>query len=297
MNISVIIPTLNESENIGECISIINNQINSNDEVMVVDGGSTDGTKEIARDLGAVVIEGVDIGIGLSRHIGVTEAKGDIIATTDADARPPDDWISTIRTHFEEDEELSVLWGSVEDRNGVPIRDMTGKFSTLTGGASGNNTAFRRQHYIDNTTGYPDVDYAEDAIIIYKLALRGKAIRDESMVMTMDMDRTRYQTVPIVVGSAGLLSLGLIYDSEYSSFLTGSAIGLAGTELIYETATDSPMHHDEFGIILSVLGSLRDSGTLTGVGAGLFTHHLVTEGLSMVPTILHRETDKIFQEN
>ena len=47
--VSIIIPTKNEREGIATCLDSILNQIYKNYEVIVVDGGSTDGTVEIVR--------------------------------------------------------------------------------------------------------------------------------------------------------------------------------------------------------------------------------------------------------
>lgn len=296
-DISVVIPTYNEDKNIATCLELLDLQMKSSDEVIIVDGGSTDDTRQIAEDLGATVYVAEDAGIGLSRHIGVTQANNEVIATTDADARPPENWIPKIREHFANDPELSVLWGSIEDLGGKPIRDLTGKFSTLAGGASGNNTAYRKEHYIDITDGYPDMDYAEDAFIIYKLALAGKAVRDKDLIMVMDMERLRYQTIPIVTTSIGLLTAGMIGDGKYADAAKGASLGLVLTEFLYEEASGTPLHHDEVG--MAVVGASISQGSpfLAGVGTGLIGHHAVTEGISTLPTVLHRETDVVVGGN
>lgn len=51
--ISILIPTLNEAENLRDCIE----SITAADEIIVVDSGSSDGTQEIARELGAQVVD------------------------------------------------------------------------------------------------------------------------------------------------------------------------------------------------------------------------------------------------
>jgi len=50
--VSVVIPTLNEAGNILEAITTIHKDLSYPKEIIVVDGNSTDGTKEIVQELG-----------------------------------------------------------------------------------------------------------------------------------------------------------------------------------------------------------------------------------------------------
>ncbi len=50
--VSVVIPTLNEAGNILEAITTIHEDLAYPKEIIVVDGNSTDGTKEIVKELG-----------------------------------------------------------------------------------------------------------------------------------------------------------------------------------------------------------------------------------------------------
>ncbi|HID09424.1 TPA: glycosyltransferase, partial [Candidatus Micrarchaeota archaeon] len=56
MRITVVIPTLNEEENLNCLLQMLANQTLKDFEVIVVDGGSSDGTVQVARDFGAQVI-------------------------------------------------------------------------------------------------------------------------------------------------------------------------------------------------------------------------------------------------
>ncbi|HEX55506.1 MAG: glycosyltransferase family 2 protein [Candidatus Altiarchaeales archaeon] len=79
--ISVVIPTLNEEENIARVLREIPKYI---DEVIVVDGHSKDKTVEIARRYGVKVIFD-DVGKGSALRKGMKNATGDIIIMMDAD--------------------------------------------------------------------------------------------------------------------------------------------------------------------------------------------------------------------
>lgn len=93
--LSIVIPALNEAENIPAVMdSIPLRQLDEAGwatEVVVVDNGSTDGTGEIARELGAKVVHQPQRGYGNAYRAGFEQAGGDVIATGDADRTYPFD--------------------------------------------------------------------------------------------------------------------------------------------------------------------------------------------------------------
>ncbi len=89
--ITVVIPCLNEAQGIGKVLSRIPDFV---DEVIVVDNDSTDGTADIARQLGARVIHENVRGYGRAYKTGLFHAKGDIIVTLDGDHSYPVDALS-----------------------------------------------------------------------------------------------------------------------------------------------------------------------------------------------------------
>ncbi len=100
MKISVVIPAYNEEQLIGDCLRHLNKQTVAPDEVLVVDNNCTDRTAEIAKFLGAKVIKEPKKGVIFARNAGFDAARGDIILRTDADTRPPKDWVEKIRDTF-----------------------------------------------------------------------------------------------------------------------------------------------------------------------------------------------------
>jgi hypothetical protein len=87
MKVSVVIPTLNEEESIGETIDQIPRMEGM--EIMIVDGLSKDRTREIAASKGARIIEEPRRGYGRAYKTGFKEAKGEIIVTMDGDTTYP----------------------------------------------------------------------------------------------------------------------------------------------------------------------------------------------------------------
>lgn len=88
MLVSVVIPCLNEAATIAECVSDASTtleQAGLEGEVLVVDNGSTDGSGELARAAGAVVVEEPRRGYGSAYLAGLSAARGDYIVMVDAD--------------------------------------------------------------------------------------------------------------------------------------------------------------------------------------------------------------------
>jgi glycosyltransferase involved in cell wall biosynthesis len=100
MQISIIIPALNEAESIGQVLSGI--LPNFALEVLVVDGGSTDDTVAIAEASGARVIHEMRPGYGMACSAGVHEAIGDLVIFMDADGADNPHYLPTLAAPIEE---------------------------------------------------------------------------------------------------------------------------------------------------------------------------------------------------
>ena len=84
--VSVVIPTLNEAGNILETVTTIRKELAYPNEIIIVDGNSTDGTKEIVKDTNfcRLIVE-PRRGYGLALRTGIKNAKGDIVVMVDGD--------------------------------------------------------------------------------------------------------------------------------------------------------------------------------------------------------------------
>jgi glycosyltransferase involved in cell wall biosynthesis len=100
--ISVIVPALNEGSVIRRCLASLQQQRLPSDcfEVIVVDNGSTDRTREIARSFGGslavTVLERSGVRIAALRNLGAATARGEFLAFLDADCVAPQHWLQQI---------------------------------------------------------------------------------------------------------------------------------------------------------------------------------------------------------
>jgi glycosyltransferase involved in cell wall biosynthesis len=197
--ISVVIPAFNEEENIAQCLVSLCHQTvpRSEYEIIVVDGGSGDTTCEIARKYADKVFIQTSRKVGGARNDGVKMAKGDIIATTDADCILPPHWIRRIGENFR-NPGLVQLYGPV-----YPIEEGLGnRFSLLLANTFsrigyysqtfyytlGCNTAFRKDAFL-RAGMYRCIDAGDDLEIAMRLKDIGTIRFDERLRVGFSMRR------------------------------------------------------------------------------------------------------------
>ena len=97
MDISVVLPVLNERDNLLILLPRIKSCLEREKlsyEIVVVDGNSTDGTREASESLGARVVSERRRGYAGALETGLAEAAGDYVLTLDADLSHDPDFIS-----------------------------------------------------------------------------------------------------------------------------------------------------------------------------------------------------------
>jgi len=101
MKLSVIIPTLNESQYIARTVNSVREHVILGEayEIIVVDSGSTDGTTEIVRKLKVILVKEDPIFTGRATILnrGASFATGDVLLFLDADTIPPIGYDEEIR--------------------------------------------------------------------------------------------------------------------------------------------------------------------------------------------------------
>lgn len=91
MNISIIIPTYNEAEHIGQVLDYLKNHSDDENikEIVISDGISEDNTLEIASAKGARIVDHKNTGRAKQMNAGARVASGDVFYFLHADSYPP----------------------------------------------------------------------------------------------------------------------------------------------------------------------------------------------------------------
>jgi len=88
VEVTILMPCLNEEETVGTCIGKAQRFLSQGDisgEVLIADNGSTDGSREIAEKRGARVVPVTDLGYGAALTEGIQAASGRYVIMGDAD--------------------------------------------------------------------------------------------------------------------------------------------------------------------------------------------------------------------
>jgi len=126
---SVIIPALNEEKNIRRCLAAVFGQRTDFEfEAVLVDSGSNDRTREIAREfeksnqLRVLEIAAKDFNHGRTRQFAAQQTEGDFLVCLVADAEPADkEWLSRLVGACQKDERIAGAYSRQIARPGAGI--------------------------------------------------------------------------------------------------------------------------------------------------------------------------------
>jgi rSAM/selenodomain-associated transferase 2 len=162
--LSIVIPVLNESANIRAALSRLADCRRRGVEVIVVDGGSTDGTASIASTLADHVIT-APRGRSRQMNAGAAAASGDAFLFLHCDCILPDD---ADRRVLDALAQPAAAWGRfdvrIEGRHPLlrVIAALMNARSRLTGIATGDQAIFVRRDAFERAGHFPDIPLMED---------------------------------------------------------------------------------------------------------------------------------------
>lgn len=121
MLISIIVPVYNSALYLEKCIDSILSQTYSNLELILINDGSTDGSREIMEtykklDTRVVLINKTNTGVSDSRNIGIETSSGEMICFVDSDDWLDSDYLEIFISNFENNNTLLI---QSLDRNGT----------------------------------------------------------------------------------------------------------------------------------------------------------------------------------
>jgi len=109
VKVSLIATVKDAAAFVGEFLDSVRAQTRAPDEVVIVDGGSTDGTLEILRERsGVTLLEEPGANIARGRNLAVAKASHDVIAVSDADCVLAADWLERIVEPLEAGADVSM---------------------------------------------------------------------------------------------------------------------------------------------------------------------------------------------
>lgn len=183
--ISIIMPTLNEERNIEGAIQNVST-LKGDFELIVVDGGSTDKTVEIAGNHGTVIVS--DKGRAKQMNAGARRAKGDILFFLHADCRLSPHALSEIerslngnkeivggafKFHLDDDSLLFKLLAFFSDLRAGIVKIFTGDFGL-----------FVRRSAFDKIGGFNEIELMEDVDICRRLKKEGKLVQANAKIIS-----------------------------------------------------------------------------------------------------------------
>lgn len=184
--VSVVIPVRTEADSLPALIESLRAQTSEPDEIVIVDGGSTDDTVGLLHAFAATdprvrLIEAGPATPGRGRNVGIAAARHEWIALTDAGVRVEPTWLEELLRAVERQPDADLVHGSYEPVANTfftrcaaltyvpPRQERPGGWMR---GPSTTSMLLRREAW-QRAGGFPDLRAAEDLIFLERVSLGG----------------------------------------------------------------------------------------------------------------------------
>ena len=189
VRVSLVMTVLNEGQSIERLLRSLLRQTRRPDEVVIVDGGSTDDTLTRLElfaqsgQLDVVVLSAPASNISQGRNIAIQAARNEIIAVTDAGVQLEEDWLEQLMRPFESQGAPDVVSGFFVSAPRTLFERVLGaitlprqeEIDPQTFHPSSRSVAFRKKDW-EAVGGYPEwLDYCEDLLFDFWLRDAGFA--------------------------------------------------------------------------------------------------------------------------
>jgi len=189
MTISVIIPTLNEEKSLPRTLACLS--ASTFTEIIIVDGGSTDGTLSLAQEFCACTANARIItaprGRACQMNEGAKASQGEILLFLHADTQLPAQAGRIVESalakrtavggRFNVRFDSPSIWGRV-------ISSFMNSRSRLTGIATGDQALFVRRHVFELLGGFSEIPLMEDIEFSGRLQQAGRTVALRDTVIT-----------------------------------------------------------------------------------------------------------------
>jgi rSAM/selenodomain-associated transferase 2 len=182
--LSIIIPTLDEARSIGATLDAVL-KASSRAEVIVVDGGSLDGTAEIVNGRGVRLLAS-GRGRGRQMHAGACAARGEALWFLHADTLPSADCAARMAEALGDPSVVGGNFHVIFDGGGRPARFLTWLYPRLRrlGLCYGDSGIFVRREAYTRLGGFRDFPIFEDLDLVRRLRKTGRVAHLSAVVKT-----------------------------------------------------------------------------------------------------------------
>jgi glycosyltransferase involved in cell wall biosynthesis len=184
--VALCLTVLNEADNLATLFASIAAQTRQPDEIVVVDGGSTDGTPGVvrewqARGLPITVLSQPGANISAGRNAAIGHVQAPLIAVTDAGVRLEPGWLAALTAPFDAPDPPDVVAGFFRSDPCTTFEAALGATTLPTAKEidpahfypSSRSVAFTRRAW-EHVGGYPEwLDYCEDLLFDFALEDEG----------------------------------------------------------------------------------------------------------------------------
>ncbi len=197
--ISVIIPAFNALKTLPRAVESVLNQPYEDKEILVIDGGSTDGTVEYLKTISTSRLRWVserDKGIYDAMNKGIRMASGDWYYFLGADDEVVPGVFETVSPSLDRD--LRILFGDVQFENGYRMRSF-----------------LKRRTWLQNTLHHQSAFYHHSLFVTFQYDTSLKVMSDYELNLSAYVQRLPIRYLPLVIaycqtgGASSQLSLGL----------------------------------------------------------------------------------------
>jgi glycosyltransferase involved in cell wall biosynthesis len=193
MRIAVVLPALNEAAVLPRTLGSLRNQSRSPDRLVVVDGGSADGTVAVAERYGAEVLVVPGRGRGGQIAAGIAVCPEDVVVLAHADMIFPPAAVETIASSLKS--RPGCPGGCLGHRFDSPKRvfraiEWWDRRRAMRGHSYGDQAQFFRRDWLERAGGFPDLPLMEDVELARRLRYLG---RPASIDLPVTVSARRYE--------------------------------------------------------------------------------------------------------
>jgi rSAM/selenodomain-associated transferase 2 len=197
MTITVVVPALNEAATLPATLQSLRDQTRPAERVIVVDGGSADGTPDVARRLGADVRIVPGRGRGGQIAAGVADCDADVVLVAHADMLFPPTALEVVDRYLSTHPNCpgGCLGHRFDRQKGTLFRaiEWWDRRRALRGHSYGDQAQFFRRAALVREGGFPDLPLMEDVELARRLRRIGRPV---------------YLDVPVIVSARRYERLG-----------------------------------------------------------------------------------------